>query len=232
MSDRPAILLVHGAWHGSWCWDRLVPLLTSAGRDVRTVDLPTVHAADKASRGLADDADAVRAAIAAVGGPVVVVAHSYGGAPASVASAGVADVEHLVYLTAFALDAGESLLGAVGGEPPSWWNVQGDLVTAGTADEPPAGIFYNDLSAEDAAAQTARLTTQSLAAFRDELSAAAWHDIPSTYVVCDRDAAIPAFAQEGLAARAGSVVHHLDASHSPFLSKPDETAEIILAAGA
>lgn len=231
MSDRPAILLVHGAWHGSWCWDALRPHLEASGRAVHAVDLPTVHAADKANLGLDADVQAVRAAIDAIGGPVVVVAHSYGGAPATVACAGDERVTHLVYLTAFALDAGESLLGAVGGTAPGWWVIEKGMVSAGTAEEPATAIFYNDLPAEVAAANAARLTDQPLAAFSDALTAAAWRDIPSTYVVCELDAAIPPFAQEGLAARAGSTVHRLAASHSPFLSMPDKTAELILAAG-
>lgn len=232
MSDAPTFLLVHGAWHGSWCWDRLVPELQAAGRDVRTVELPTVHAEDKTSLGVSDDADTVRRAIEAVDGPVVVVAHSYGGIPASVGAAGMPKVQHIVYVTAFALDEGESLLGAVGGAAPGWWVVEDDLVSAGTEAESAADVFYNDLDAETAAAAVARLLPQSRRAFTDELTAAAWHTVPSTYIITERDNAIPVFAQEQLAARAGSTVHRLDTSHSPFYSEPARVAKIVLEAGA
>lgn len=230
MSQGPAVLLVHGAWHGAWCWEALRPILERAGRDVHVVDLPTVHAADKAHLGLADDADTVRAAIQAIDGPVVVVGHSYGGAPVSVAAAGQPNVVHIVYIAAFVLDAGESLLGAVGGEPPSWWTIDGDLVTAGNAQEPPVDLFFGDVPADVAAAAVARLKSQALRPFTEALTAAAWHDVPSTYVVTERDGVFPVPAQEGLAARAGSTVVRLDTSHSPFLSQPVATADIILGA--
>lgn len=131
MSETPAILLVHGAWHGAWCWDAVRDILESRGRTVHTIDLPTVHAPNKAELDLADDARAVRAAVDAIAGPVVVVAHSYGGVPTTQGLAGASNVAHIVYIAAFALDAGESLLGAVGGVPPTWWMVDGPLTTAG-----------------------------------------------------------------------------------------------------
>src|SRR5690606_23810589 len=104
--DQPTILLVHGAWHGAWCWDRLRDVLEARGRRVEVVDLPTIHSADPVDVPLAADADAVTAAIERIEGEVVVVAHSYGGIPATVAA--TADrVPHIVYVAAFALDAGE-----------------------------------------------------------------------------------------------------------------------------
>ena len=75
----------------------------------------------------------------------------------------------------------------------------------------------------------ARLTRQSVAAIATPQSAAAWKTVPSTYVVCDRDRAVPPPAREAMAARTGTV-HRLPSSHSPFLSRPDEVAEIVLAA--
>lgn len=231
MSTLPAILLVHGAWHGPWCWDRVLPQLQASGREIRTVELPTVHAENKASLGLADDAAAVREAIEAIDGPVVVVAHSYGGAPATVGAADQPNVRHIVYVTSFALDEGESLLGAVGGVAPSWWRIEGDLVHGGTEAEPATELFYNDVDPELAAAAVARLKPMAYRAFTDTLTAAAWHTVPSTYIITERDNAIPVFAQEQLAARAGSTVHRVDAGHSPFYSDPEPATKLILAAG-
>lgn len=231
MSENPAVLLVHGAWHGSWCWDRVRPVLEASGRAVHVVDLPTVHAADKAELTLADDVRTVRDAVDAIDGPVVVVAHSYGGVPTTQALVGAANVTHIVYIAAFALDAGESLLGAVGGVAPSWWVVDGPLTTAGTAAEPAEQLFFNDLPDDVARANAARLQAQATSPFREAIDAAAWRTIPSTYVITERDGVFPVFAQEALAGRAGSTVHRLDTSHSPFLSQPERTAEIILAAG-
>ena len=231
MSETPAILLVHGAWHGAWCWEAVIPLLEAKGRTVHAIDLPTVHAPNKADLGLADDARAVRDAVDAIDGPVVVVAHSYGGVPVTQGLVGAANVVHLVYIAAFVLDAGESLLGSVGGVAPSWWVVDGALTTAGTADEPAEHLFYNDCPDEVARAAAARLGSQAMRPFDEAVTAVAWKEIPSTYLVTERDTIFPLVAEEGLAARAGSTVRRLDTGHSPFLSQPDATAEIIDAAG-
>ena len=105
-------LLVHGAWHGAWCWDELAPKLGATA----TVELPSKGP----ERGdLYADAATVREAIDAIDGPVVVVAHSYAGA---VVTEGAVGVEHIVYVTAFMLGVGESLLGTVGGVAPDWWD--------------------------------------------------------------------------------------------------------------
>jgi pimeloyl-ACP methyl ester carboxylesterase len=231
MSEDPAVLLVHGAWHSSSCWDKVGGILAARGRAVHVVDLPTVHADDKAALGMYDDARAVRTAIEQVGGPVVVVAHSYGGVPATQGAAGPPNVVHIVYIAAFVLDEGESLLTGLGGVPPSWWDVHGDLVTAGVPGERPEQLFYNDLASQEAAAAAAALTSQAGRAFRDPVTEVAWRALPTTYVVTERDAVFPPEAQEGLAARAGSTVVRIDTSHSPFLSRPRETADIIGAAG-
>jgi pimeloyl-ACP methyl ester carboxylesterase len=231
MSETPAILLVHGAWHGAWCWDAVRGILESRGRTVHAIDLPTVHAANKAELDLADDARAVRAAVDAIDGPVVVVAHSYGGVPTTQGLAGASNVAHIVYIAAFALDAGESLLGAVGGVPPTWWMVDGPLTTAGNPQEPAESLFFNDLPDDVAHANAARLVAQATKPFSDVVTEVAWSTIPSTYLITERDAVFPLFAQEALSGRAGSTVHRLDTGHSPFLSQPEATADIIDAAG-
>jgi pimeloyl-ACP methyl ester carboxylesterase len=231
MADRPAILLVHGAWHSSACWDKVRAILRARGRAVQAVDLPTVHADGKASLDMYDDARAVRDAIKALGGPVVVVGHSYGALPVTQGAAGLPNVVHLVYISAFVFDQGESLLAGVGGVPPTWWNVQGDLATAGVPGERPEDLFYNDLPDDEARAAAAQLQAQAVKPYSDPLTEVAWRTVPSTYLVTQRDAIFPPEAQEGLAARAGSTVVRIDAGHSPFLSKPEETADVIDAAG-
>ena len=73
------IVLVHGAWHGSWCWQRVAPLLEKRGLAVRTVDLPSVGARPGAGTDLSADAAALEAVIESVAGPVILCGHSYGG---------------------------------------------------------------------------------------------------------------------------------------------------------
>ncbi|MCE7003024.1 alpha/beta hydrolase [Kibdelosporangium philippinense] len=219
---KPTVLLIHGAWHGSWCWDTVVSLLND--RQVVTVDLKSV---DDASVGLAADAQVVRDAAAAIDGPVVAVAHSFGGIVATEGLAGLSNVKHILYVAAFVLDVGESLLQAAGGVPLEWWLVRDDgLVDPDT----PAEIFFNDLPAAQAQEAIAQLRPQSYAAFKDPLSVAAWRDTPSTYLVATADNAIPAVVQRQMAQRCGTV-HEVDSSHSPFLSQPQVVADLIRTAG-
>lgn len=229
MSERPTLLLVHGAWHGAWAWDTARGILQERGWRVETVELPTVNADDPVGLHLVDDATAVADAIAAIEGPVAVIAHSYGGVPTS-QGATADNVTTIVYVAAFALDAGESLLAAVGGEAPSWWNVAGPLVTAGTEQEPPVSLFFHDVDPVVAADAVARLRPQSRLAFEEPLTRAAWHDKPSTFIIAEQDAIVPPSAQEALAARAGSRVVRMDTSHSPFLSQPERFVDEIEAA--
>ena len=229
MEEPSTILLVHGAWHGAWAWDRVRDLLTARGHRVETVDLPTVHAPDPVKLGMSDDAAAVAEAIDRIGGPVAVVAHSYGGVPVTQAAVGPT-VTRVVYVCSFALDEGESLLGFVGGVPPSCWSIEGPLVSAGTAAEPPEALLFADVEADTAADAGARLRPQSMRAFEEPLTRVAWREHPSTYVVAERDAAVPVAAQEAMAARAGADLVRLDTSHSPFLSQPERLAAEIEAA--
>ncbi|OFI38918.1 hypothetical protein BIU82_16565 [Arthrobacter sp. SW1] len=213
------LILVHGAWHGSDCWNAVRSQLSDF--EVRTVELPSVGTV---AAGLHADAAVLREAVQGIDGPVVVVAHSYGGAVASEALAGLQNVKHIGYLCAFALDAGESLLGAVGGVAPHWWNIKGDGWITVTD---PASVFYNGVPAEATAEALENLRPQSEAAFTEELGAAAWREIPSTYIVCSQDQAIPPFAQRQMAARVGGAVREIDTSHSPFLSHPELVAGLI-----
>jgi pimeloyl-ACP methyl ester carboxylesterase len=223
MAGTP-LLLVHGAWHGSWCWRSVSPALEDAGFTTHTVELPS-HGKDTSTLGgLHDDATVIREALAGLPDGIVVVAHSYGGVPMAEGAADAPNVRHLVYVTAFMLDEGESLLGAAGGTPQQWWEPTPDG-QAWTA-RGPEDVFYNDCSESDAAWAVPQLQPQSASSFADTLRAAAWRDRPSTYVVCERDQAIPLFAQEAMSQRAGEVVR-LDAGHSPFLSRPNEFVKLL-----
>ena len=106
-------LLVHGAWHGGWCWERVTPLLDG---DVRTVDLPTVHAGGA----FADDVAAVRAVLDEMDGPVTLVGHSYGGAVISEAGTHPT-VGHLVVVAGFVLDAGETTISNAAAADSAQW---------------------------------------------------------------------------------------------------------------
>jgi pimeloyl-ACP methyl ester carboxylesterase len=222
MADPATVVLVHGAWHGAWCWDEVADRLRADGTPVVAVDLPSV-----ASGGdMYDDARFVREAIAATDAETVVVGHSYGGVVITEAAAGAPGVRHLLYLTAFMLDEGESLATIAGSTPPAWQIADPDGRTLSVAD--PQQVFYNTCPPEVADAAAARLRPHTVAAFVEPVKSIAWRDVPSTYVICECDNAIPVPAQEAMAARADTT-HRLESDHSPFLTDPDAVAALIRA---
>jgi pimeloyl-ACP methyl ester carboxylesterase len=222
---RPAILLVHGAWHGPWCWDALAPHLDSRGWRVHTVRLPSSCDEPDGVAGMYDDARAVREAIDAIDGGVTVLAHSYGGIPVTEATAGVAGkVERIVYLSAFQFDVGDSLANQSRGRLS-----EGESGTIPPNPEPGA-YLYNGVAVQDAELAAKQLVAQSLKSFSQPLTNAGWKSIPSSYIVCGEDRAIPAELQRAMAARATDVHELPDAGHSPFLSMPERLAEVVTAA--
>jgi pimeloyl-ACP methyl ester carboxylesterase len=218
-----AVLLVPGSWHGAWCWSEVIDRLVLSDLAVKAIELPS----NRGAAGRDDDAAAVREEIAALGEPTVVVGHSYGGVAIS---EGAGDAAGLVYLCAFMLDQGEALLDAMQHQLPDWIELdeaQGSHLATRTEE-----VLYGDCPPEVAARAGAMLTRQSVAAIATPQSAAAWQTVPSTYVICEQDRAVPPPAQEAMSARAGTV-HRLPSSHSPFFSRPDDVARIVFeAAGA
>lgn len=218
---QPVLLLVHGAWLGAWSWEKVRCELAARGWEVQTVDLPSVADRGAPRLSLHDDAALIRARIAAIGRPVVVVAHSYGGAVVSQGAAGLANVSHLVYICAFQLDVGESVLQLSGHLP--WWNVDGDTMTTHDTQE----ILFTDVAQDEAAQAIARMKPFTYAALTEELTAAAWRTVPSTYVICDRDRAVA--DQETIAARA-TYQRRLPTGHMPLLSMPLALTDLIIEA--
>lgn len=220
----PTVVLVHGAWHGPWAWDAVAERLHSAGADVIAVDLPSAGLDASSLGDLYDDARVIRAAVDGASGPAVVVAHSYGGLPVTEGLAGAVNAAHLIYLAAFMLEEGQSLLGLRQGIEPDWWLTSDDGYTL-LPDEP-RRVFYGDCQPDVAARAEAALVPHRKDAFRQELRAVAWREVPSTYVICELDNAIPPAAQERMSAHAHAV-HRLESSHSPFLSRPADVCAII-----
>ncbi|WP_329231934.1 MULTISPECIES: alpha/beta hydrolase [Streptomyces] len=223
---KPDLLLVHGAWFGSWCWDPITEPLRERGFTVHTVDLPSVGAAGP--RGdLYDDIAAVEAALARIAGPVVLCGHSYGGLPVSEAAAGSSNVVALLYICAFVLPAGVSPLAALGGEPMPWWVPSTDGTSMTPAD--PARLFFNACPPETAERAARRLVPISTAPVGQPLRKAGWLSTPSGYVVCTQDNSLPEPVQQTMA-EVLTRTYTLDADHAPFLSRPDELAATLDAA--
>jgi pimeloyl-ACP methyl ester carboxylesterase len=229
MQNEPTLILCHGSWHGAWAFDELVKRLP--GVPIQALELPSAGADPAALGDMYGDAALVSRAVEAVDGPVVVLGHSTGSIPMTQALGSAGNVRRLIYLCAFVLDEGESVLSSIGGELPALWDVHEDeTLTAGghVVVNNPEEAFYNDLPPDVAARTAARLRLQGWATKVQPVTEAAWKTIPSTYVVCDRDNAIPPAGQEFFASRVQRV-HHLDAGHSPFLSRPDDLAALIRA---
>lgn len=214
------VVLVHGAWHGAWCWERVIPLLEAQGIRATALNLPTCEPAP-ATATLADDAATLAAALDALDAPAVVVGHSYGGMVITEGAAGHQRARHLVYVAALMPDSGESTLTLAAATPNP------DLIAA--IEEQPGGrtsikpetigpLFYNDC--DDATVAWATRHARSMCnTMGDAATRAAWRGIPSTYVICTGDRTILPELQRGMAARATATIEFAT-SHSPFASQP------------
>ena len=228
---------MHGAWHGAWAWDRVIPLLANIGVEVIAIDLPG-HGADAGALGdLHTDAARVRRELDRLGGEVVLVGHSYGGAVITEAGDHPA-VDHLVYLAAFALAAGESCVSAATTETEAAGidhagrpNLGQGFVEGpgGTITLDPlvaAECLFNGCDGPTVAWAVARLGPQPLVTLQQTPVAVAWLTKPSTYVVCAHDMGVHPDLQRVMARRCGSF-QQWPTGHSPFLCRPDLVAGLL-----
>jgi pimeloyl-ACP methyl ester carboxylesterase len=227
-SAQPTIVLVHGAWHGAWCWERLIPQLTRRQCAVKTVELPSVGAGPHVTVGLDRDAAAVRAVIDEIGGPVLLCGHSYGGMVVSLASYHQPRVSKLVYLCAFVPESGESLAAIGGGQLAPWIQLlEGGLTLPDPGQT--AELFYADCDARTQAWAIANLRPQCGVPYSDVVAHPGWKGIRSTYIVCSADRAmLPDWQRNLFAPRLNKVVE-IGAGHSPFLSQPAALADLLAA---
>ncbi|KAL3257837.1 hypothetical protein ABHI18_006507 [Aspergillus niger] len=247
MAPFPTIVFVPGAWHSPECYRRVIDQLEAAGYETDLVHLPSVGPTQHLPDFSADVAE-IRSHLEHLvdaGKKVVLVVHSYGGVPSNEAVKGLdcasrqsnsqaGGVAHIFFCCSFIIPEGKSLLGAFGGNDLPWFNVSADRLEVNP--DRPDEIFYNDMSEEDVRAAVSSLKPHSYRTFRSLCTYAAWKEVPSTYLYCATDAAIPLELQrmmvEDWAAGYSIRTEFLDASHSPFLSKPTEvTAAIRRAAG-
>jgi pimeloyl-ACP methyl ester carboxylesterase len=221
------VVLVHGAWHGPWCWDRVTPLLRERGIDAIAIDLPSMDV-NAGHVTVHDDAKTLRKALDALDRPAVVVGHSYGG---GVITEGAADhpmVKRLVYLAAFLPEVGESLNDLFSLVPnPHILGFIKPTDDGRTAPDPAmaGAVFYNDCDEATVAWATQQLRSMNMDG-ASPATAAAWHALPSTYVVCTQDRIILPELQRRMAERTNETVE-LDTSHSPFASRPELVADLL-----
>jgi pimeloyl-ACP methyl ester carboxylesterase len=226
------VVFVHGACvrDGSWWWHPTAAVLRERGVESVAPPLPSCGEGERPAGprgpGLAEDAASVRAVLTASDEPAVLVGHSYGGIVAAEAAAGVASVRHMVFVSSYLAEAGESLSTFGSATPPPFLDFDPDAGTFGAVPELFAETFVQDCAPSIVRDGAARLARQTIAVLQQPVHAAGWHDVPTTYVVCAGDRGTPATAQREFARRADKVVE-LPTGHHPFLSRPELVAGLI-----
>lgn len=221
---RPSVVIVHGAFADGSDWARVIALLQEKGIDVTAVQNPMTS--------LADDVAATRRAIANQPGKVVLVGHSWGGTV--ITEAGQNDkVASLVYVSAFAPDAGQAT-SELGRElPPAPGITRLSIDKAGFASLPPEVMrddFAQDVPARHAAVMAATQGPIAASAFGERTTVAAWTSRPSWYIVSKNDRMIQPDVERAFARKMGAHTTELSSSHVPQQSHPAEVARVILEA--
>ena len=236
-AHRATVVLVHGAAHGAWSWDRVVPGLRQAGIPTIAIDLPG-HGQDTGPlTDLHGDAVRVTEVLDTVEGPVVLVGHSYGGAV--ITEAGIhPSVVRLVFIAAVAPDADESAGGvsAAGPQFPdpaesgiptlrSGFRPSADGSAVTMDPEVAAAVFYSECPAEGVEWALGLIGPQGLAALGQTPNAVAWRTKPSTFAVCANDRTIHPELQRQHATRCSDSVEWAT-GHSPNISRPELIVEL------
>lgn len=225
--------LVHGAWHGAWCWDRVAPLLQAAGQTTIAVDLPT----EDPAAGTAQYARTVLDALAQTrhDEPVVLVGHSAGGLTLPLVAA-ARPVARMVFVSALLPIPGEPFTAQDAREHVLRHDYQAGV--AGTADgvrrwispELAAQFMYSHCSAADAAWAYERLRPQASTMYTEPSPLSAWPDVPVVDVRSDADLLVsPRWAAAKVPDRLGvaSIVLR-EAGHSSLISHAPQLAAILL----
>ena len=225
MQEKPAIVLVHGFWGGAAHWGKVIPLLHAAGyADIRAVENPLTS--------LADDAERTRKMVKQIAGPVVLVGHSYGGEVIT-EMGDLPNVKALVYVAAFAPDAGESAGSISQAKPPAAFSsITPD--SDGYLWVDPAKFhdsFCQDLTDEEGLVMGVTQKAPVGSTFGDTVTAPAWKAKPCYYQVSLADRMIHPDNEKMMAARMNPVkLIELEASHASLASCPQEIAALIIEA--
>jgi pimeloyl-ACP methyl ester carboxylesterase len=230
---KPTIILVHGAFAESASWDRVIdPLL---GADHRVI------AAANPLRGPASDAAAVSDLVRTVEGPVVLVGHSYGGMVITNVDPGAGEIVGLVYVSAFAPEAGENCIGLAERFPGS---TLADALKPTPRSDGTTDLtivqdrFHDQFGADLPVAITHRMACTQRPVTQEALTEGSgeplWKKVPSWFLIGEEDRNIPAALQRFMADRAGATrsVPIEGGSHAIAVSNPEATADLILEAAA
>ena len=223
-TDKPSVVIVHGAFADGSDWAKVIPLLQAKGVTVVAVQNPLTS--------LEDDVAATQRAIDTQPGKVVLVGHSWGGVV--ITQVGVdPKVSGLVYVAALVPDVGQAggELGKAYPATSGFSHISAD--SAGYLRMTQEGIakhFAQDLSAKTTAVMTATQGPINSKAFEQKVTAAAWKTKPSWYIVSDQDRMIQPAQEVAMAKNIGAKVTTLQASHVPQQSQPAKVAAVILEA--
>mgnify|MGYP003614646463 FL=1 len=223
--SKPAIVLVHGFWGGAAHWAKVIPLLREQGFD-------NIHAVENPLTSLADDAERTRKMVKQIDGPVVLVGHSYGGKVIT-EMGDLPNVGALVFIAAFAPDAGESAGAISQANPPeAFANIQPDSDGfLWVAQDKYHQSFCQDLSEEEAYVMAVTQKAPVGGTFGDNVTAPAWNVKPNWYQITSRDRMLSPENQKMMAARMKPrKTITLDASHASLASRPQEVAAFIVEA--
>ena len=218
------VLLIHGAFADGSSWAKVIPPLQDKGYHVVAVQIPLTS--------LADDVAAVNRAIKLENGPVLLVGHSYGGVVITEAG-NDPKVSGLVYVSAYALDEGQSVVSFSKTTPAAPLNAEIRPDDAGFLKVTDKGIsedFAQDLPEKERRVLAATQVPASVNAFGGTVTQAAWKTKPSWFIVASADRAIPPEVEQAMAAHIGATVTHAASSHVIMLSKPEVVVSTIEAA--
>jgi pimeloyl-ACP methyl ester carboxylesterase len=229
------VVLVHGAWHGAWCFSALQAELDRRGVPSLAIDLPGHGASTLPLSDMHGDAQHVVDTLAVLRSRgienVVLAGHSYGGAVISQAASTDPSINHLVYIAAFAPEAGQSVMAQLMALPHHDTTLGGALIvgTDGNSTINPdfaKESFYGCCTDEVVTASIARLSPQPMVTMTQEVTGSPRETIPSTYVLCSQDQAVHPEHQKIMSQLCTNVIT-LDTDHSPFASMVIETADIL-----
>ena len=222
MSDKPNVVLVHGAWADGSSWSDVIQSLQASGFTVTAPQFPLTS--------LAADVARLRHVLKRQAGPTIVAGHSYGGQVMTALGADAPNVVALVYVAAFGLDQGESLGKLLGAGPPTpslahlivdeqafAWIPEADFVTH----------FASGVEKTRAKVMHAVQQGLSMSTFEDVMGVPAWKSLPSWYLVATADEAIPPDAERLFAKRMGATTIEVPAGHLAMVSHPDEVVTLI-----
>jgi pimeloyl-ACP methyl ester carboxylesterase len=222
MSDKPNVVLVHGAWADGSSWSDVIRSLQGSGFTVTAPQFPLTS--------LAADVARLRNVLKRQAGPTIVAGHSYGGQVMTALGVDAPNVAALVYVAAFGLDQGESLGKLLGAGPPTpslahlivdeqafAWIPEADFVTH----------FASGVEKTRAKVMHAVQQGLSMSTFEDVMGVPAWKSLPSWYVVATADEAIPPDAERQFAKRMGATTIEVPAGHLAMVSHPAEVVKLI-----